>query len=536
VTHEETDRDGSLLPGAGDHAPGSPPDLVAVLDMGASAIRLVVAEIGSNRSIRIIEEASRGVLLGRDTFSSGAIRSNTIDAALAALDNFRHIIDGYGACRVRAVATSAVREARNVDTFLDRIQRRTGIAFEIINESEESRLVFLAVKQAFESVATFHGGWTALAEVGGGSTSLMLLRRGQPSRSAVYALGAVRLRQQLGLRRLTHDVQVALLKRSIANMIEEIRLDIPLQRAADMVAIGGDVRFAASHILEGTGDDSVREIARDHFLAFCDQIARLDEEQLVDRFRLPAVEAETLVPSLLVYRALLSATAATRLVVSDASLRTGVLLDDAEQGRRLSAKDFDRQVLASAEAVGHKHRFDRAHGRHVAKLAIRVFDECREDHGLATRERLLLQVAALLHDIGIYVSQRAHHKHSQYLLAASQIFGLSSEETAIVSNIARYHRRGTPQRSHLAYVALNRHDRLIVNTLAAILRLANALDAEHLQKVRNLRLLRGDRAWILEIEGAGDLTMEQLAATARADMFVETFGRELIIRPAGVPS
>jgi exopolyphosphatase / guanosine-5'-triphosphate,3'-diphosphate pyrophosphatase len=510
--------------------------MVAVLDMGASAIRLVVAEIGSNRSIRIIEEASRGVLLGRDTFSSGAIRSNTIDAALAALDNFRHIIDGYGACRVRAVATSAVREARNVDTFLDRIQRRTGIAFEIINESEESRLVFLAVKQAFESVAAFRGGWTALAEVGGGSTSLMLLRRGQPSRSAVYALGAVRLRQQLGLRRLTHDVQVALLKRSIANMIEEIRLDIPLQRAADMVAIGGDVRFAASHILEGTGDDSVREIARDHFLAFCDQIARLDEEQLVDRFRLPAVEAETLVPSLLVYRALLSATAATRLVVSDASLRTGVLLDDAEQGRRLSAKDFDRQVLASAEAVGHKHRFDRAHGRHVARLAIRVFDECREDHGLATRERLLLQVAALLHDIGIYVSQRAHHKHSQYLLAASQIFGLSSEETAIVSNIARYHRRGTPQRSHLAYVALNRHDRLIVNTLAAILRLANALDAEHLQKVRDLRLLRRDRAWILEIEGAGDLTMEQLAATARADMFVETFGRELIIRPAGVPS
>jgi exopolyphosphatase/guanosine-5'-triphosphate,3'-diphosphate pyrophosphatase len=536
VTHEKTDREGSLLPGAGDHAPASPPDLVAVLDMGASAIRLVVAEIGSNRSIRIIEEASRGVLLGRDTFSSGAIRSNTIDAALAALDNFRHIIDGYGACRVRAVATSAVREARNVDTFLDRIQRRTGIAFEIINESEESRLVFLAVKQAFESAAAFRGGWTALAEVGGGSTSLMLLRRGQPSRSAVYALGAVRLRQQLGLRRLTHDVQVALLKRSIANMIEEIRLDIPLQRAADMVAIGGDVRFAASHILEGTGDDSVREIARDHFLAFCDQIARLDEEQLVERFRLPAVEAETLVPSLLVYRALLSATAARRLVVSDASLRTGVLLDVAEQGGRLSAKDFDRQVLASAEAVGHKHRFDRAHGRHVARLAIRVFDECREDHGLATRERLLLQVAALLHDIGIYVSQRAHHKHSQYLLAASQIFGLSNEETAIVSNIARYHRRGTPQRSHLAYVALNRHDRLIVNTLAAILRLANALDAEHLQKVRDLRLLRRDRAWILEIEGAGDLTMEQLAATARADMFVETFGRELIIRPAGAPS
>jgi exopolyphosphatase/guanosine-5'-triphosphate,3'-diphosphate pyrophosphatase len=536
VTDEATDRDRLSLPPAIDDAPASPPELVAVLDMGASAIRLVVAEIGSNQSIRIIEEASRGVLLGRDTFSSGAIQSNTIDAALAALDNFRHIMDGYGACRVRAVATSAVREARNVDVFLDRIQRRTGIAFEIINESEESRLIFLAVKQAFGRVAPFLDAWTLLTEVGGGSTSLTLLRRGRPSRSAVYALGAVRLRQQLDLRRLTHDVQVALLKRSIANMIEEIRLDIPLQRVTHMIAIGGDVRFAASHILEENAEESVREIARDRFLAFCDQLDRLDEEQLVDRFRLPAVDAETLVPSLLVYRTLLSATAATSLVVSDASLRTGVLLDVAEPGGRSSAGDFDREVLASAEAVGHKYRFDRAHGRQVAMLAIRVFDEFQDDHGLSPRERLLLQVAALLHDIGVYVSLRAHHKHAQYLLAASQIFGLSNEETAIVSNIARYHRRGTPQESHLPYVALDRNDRLIVNKLAAILRVANALDAEHLQKVRDLRLLRRDKAWILEIEGDGDLTMERLASTARADLFVETFGRELVIRPGGVPA
>ena len=176
----------------------------------------------------------------------------------------------------------------------------------------------------------------------------------------------------------------------------------------------------------------------------------------------------------------------------------------------MSADDFEHQVLASAEAVGHRYRFDRAHGRHVAMLATSLFDQCREEHGLSGRERLLLQVAALLHDIGIYVSLRAHHKHSQYLLAALQIFGLSDDETAIVSNIARYHR------------------------LAAILRLANALDAEHLQKVRKIRLLRGDPAWILEADGEGDLTMEQLAATARADMFIETFGRSLTIRPIGV--
>src|SRR5262249_23473693 len=155
-----------------------------------------------------------------------------------------------------------------------------------------------------------------------------------------------------------------------------------------------------------------------------------------------------------------------------------------------------------------RYRFDRAHGRHVAALATRLFDELRQEHGLGDRERLLLQTAALLHDIGIYVSLRGHHKHSQYLLAASQIFGLSAQETAIVSNIARYHRRQTPQRTHVAYLELDQNDRLLVNKLSAILRLANALDAEHLQKVQDVRLVKGDKGWVLELQGSGDLTME----------------------------
>jgi len=134
--------------------------------------------------------------------------------------------------------------------------------------------------------------------------------------------------------------------------------------------------------------------------------------------------------------------------------------------------------------------------------------------------------------VGIFVSPRAHHKHSQYLIAASQIFGLSNDETAVVSNIARYHRRGLPQKSHVPYIALDRQDRLIVNKLASMLRIANALDAERLQKVTVVTLVRRDRGWILEIDGTGDLTMEQLAATARADMFIETFGQEPTIRRA----
>src|SRR5215218_4531216 len=148
------------------------PRLIGVLDMGASAIRLVVAEIDAKRTVRIIEEASRGVLLGRDTFADGAIRAQTMDAALEALEGFRQIMDGYGVGDVRAVATSAVREARNADMFLDRIAGRTGIRFEVINEAEESRLVYLAVRHTLRRHPAFRAGRALLLEVGGGSTSL----------------------------------------------------------------------------------------------------------------------------------------------------------------------------------------------------------------------------------------------------------------------------------------------------------------------------------------------------------------------------
>lgn len=501
--------------------------------MGATAVRLVIADVGRARGVRVIEEASRGVLLGRDTFSTGVIRAQTADATLTALEGFRRIIDSYAIRDVQAVATSAVREARNGDMFLDRVRGRTGIAFEIINEAEESRLVYLAVRDVLRNRPAFARGWTLLAEVGGGSTSLTLLRDGHPNRSGVYALGAIRLRQQLDLRRHGSDLQVALLNRSIANVIAEIRLEIPLRRVKHVVTIGGDVRFAASQIQDAEGEGGIRDIPRQAFLTFCDDVASLDEERLSERFRLPAVELETLVPALLVYRAIVAATAAGQLLVCDASLRAGVILSRAEPRGRLTAREFERQVLASAEALGQRYRFDRAHGRHVARLATRLFDELAGEHGLGRRERLLLKVAALLHDVGIYVSLRAHHKHSQYLLAAVQIFGLSDEETLIVSNVARYHRRGMPQRSHLAYVALDRQARVIVNKLGAILRVANALDAEHRQKIRGLRLLRRERSWILELDGSGDQIMEQMAATARADMFADVFGRQLVFRPAG---
>ena len=518
-------------------APLPPPEPLrplAVLDLGASAIRLTVAEAPLGEPIRILEEASRGVLLGKDTFTHGRLGAPTVEATLKALEGFRKIMDTYGVVRYRAVATSAVREAANRETFLDRVRLRTGIDVEIIDGSEENRLTYVAVRETMRDHPALTAGDTLLVEVGGGSADISFLRKGEPINSGTYALGSIRLRQNLASWHGGHDHWTRLLRRHIHNVVEDIRREMPLREAKHVLALGGDVRFAAERITgEAVPTGGVRGFKRDAFLAFCDEIVAFDREELMARYRLHLAEAETLVPALLAYRELVLETPAEEILVPDASLRAGLLLDLArsEEGRG-GIEDFSKQAMASAGPLGERYRYDAPHGRQVAFLATRLFDDLGAEHGLGSRDRLLLEVAALLHDIGIYIGLRGHHKHSQYVLSVSEIFGLTRDDMALVSNVARYHRRGAPQRSHLPYMALDAATRVVVNKLAAILRLANALDADHLQKVKDVRVLQEDDGFVLEVEGAGDLTMERLAALARADQLTDVFGRRVSFREA----
>ncbi len=506
--------------------------VVAVIDIGASALRLTVAELLPVHGLRLIEDLARGVLLGKDTFTIGRLGAASIEAALKVLEGFRRVMDGYGVTHTRAVATSAVREAQNRDAFVDRVRLRTGLEVEIIDGSEENRLTYMAVREDLAGHPVIESGDALLVEVGGGSADLSFLRHGELTHSGTYALGSVRMRQNLAGWHGSHEQRVRLLRRHVLNVVDDLRREMPLDDARHAIFLGGDARFVAERLAGAAVQGRSRTLRREAFAALCDEIAALDADQLVERFRLPQTAAETLGPALVAYRELLLATAAAEVIVPEASLRAGLLLDLVRREEGHGIEDFSRQVLSSAAALGEKYRFDEPHGRCVAQLAVRLFDELRAEHGLGPRHRLLLEVAALLHDVGIYVNLRGHHKHSQYLLASSEIFGLSREDLALVSNVARYHRRALPQRAHPAYAALLREARLEVGKLGAILRVANALDADHLQKVRDVRVRHDEGVLVLEVEGAGDLTLERLAALARADWLAEVYGARVAFREA----
>jgi exopolyphosphatase/guanosine-5'-triphosphate,3'-diphosphate pyrophosphatase len=230
-------------------APVEAPRPVGVIDMGASAIRLVVAESPPGQPVRILEEASRGVLLGKDTFTHGRLGAATVEATLKALEGFRRLMDSYGVVRYRAVATSAVREAQNSDTFLDRVRLRTGIDVEVIDGSEENRLTYMAVRDRLRDHPALTTGDTLLLEVGGGSADISFLRKGQPIHSGTYPLGSIRMRQSLASWHGSQEQGMRLLRRHIHNVVDDIRREIPLREAQYVIALGGDVRFAAQQMI-----------------------------------------------------------------------------------------------------------------------------------------------------------------------------------------------------------------------------------------------------------------------------------------------
>lgn len=500
-----------------------PLETVGVIDIGTNSVRMVVAEIFPGERVNVLERTSLPVRLGQDTFVRGQLSRRSMNEAVAVLRRCRELLDVYRVDHVRAVATSSVREAANADAFVDRVFVSTGLEVEIIESGEEIRLMVAAVRESLGPKGLGKGRALVL-NVGGGSAMLALLQDGQTVSAGSYALGSIRLQESLDIAGETPRRAADMLRHQIRSAVATVANLLPLKKVRQLIALGGDARFAAARIGRPRRRGDVMEIPARDFHAFVASCEAYSANELARKYKLDFSAAETLVPALLVYQAVLRATSARSLLVSDASMRDGLVLDLAREATGQDDAEEASSSVQTALAIAEKYHSDLRHVRHVAHLSLRLFDALQNEHRLPPRCRLLLHVAALLHEVGGFVNARSHHKHSYYLIANSELFGLRSDEREIVANVARYHRRGMPKSSHLPYMSLPREQRVIVSKLAAILRIADALERGHSQQVSDFRLERGEEEIVLHVAGATDLALERHALETKADLFEEVFG------------
>ena len=264
------------------------------------------------------------------------------------------------------------------------------------------------------------------------------------------------------------------------------------------------------------------------FERLVETILEMSDDEIVSRYHLTFPEAEIVGPALLSNLTLAQSFGLTEILVTNTNLRDGMLEDMAlSQGWTI---EFRRQVLRSAVDLARRYNIEQAHALHVSEIATQLFEAMQTEHEMDRRYETLLAAAAILHEIGRYVNIRAYHKHTQYLIRNSELFGLSRQELTLVSLIARYHRRASPQPSHDAFTSLDRDERVAVSKMAAILRTAKALDASRSQRVTKVRYQRRRKSIDIYVSGVEDLALEQLALRQMGSLFEEIYGLPFQLR------
>jgi exopolyphosphatase/guanosine-5'-triphosphate,3'-diphosphate pyrophosphatase len=469
--------------------------------------------------------------LGKDSFTSGRIQPATIEECIEVLRDFRRVMAEYGITRadqIRAVATSAIREAENCNAVLDRLYMATQINVEAIEAPEENRLTYLAVQDALKKESKIKIADSLIVDVGGGSTELLLLEGGKISYANNYRLGSLRMRETLETYRAPSDRIRLILEQHIRRVVDQLYRSTPVDKVPSIIAVSGDAQFAASLLSPDSATAKVSRLDVKTFTTLADKIVPIPVDELVRTHRIPYQDAETLGPALLAYELVARAFNAKEIIVPKCSLRDGLLKEVVERGTW--TRQFAEQAIHSAMQLGAKCDFDEKHGGHVADLSVKLFRELQAEHQLDPRYELHLRIAGLVHEVGLFISDRRHHKHSMYIIMNSDLFGLSRKDISLIALVARYHRRAMPRPYHVEFQALSREHRIVVVKLASILRVADALERNHMQLVRNLSFSRDKGQFIITVRGVPDITLERLALKEKGNMFEEIYGLKPVLR------
>lgn len=506
-----------------------PPEPVAVIDIGTSAVRMTVAEVSDGGHLRILDELEHPVNLGKNTFINGTIGREAVEKCVEIIESFKRAAMEYGAAQnLRAVATTAVREANNRREFLDRLFIATGVDIQVVDEGETTRLIYNSI---FNTLAHKPGMATApvmVLDVGAGMTEALLLKNLRVAGSFIHRLGSLRLRALLQRYDAPIAGEVEVLGNQAHMMLEAMHYAIPRQPHLQIAVIGGDMQFAAARLVPEWAPGTTVEIPLARVRDLAAELLPMTVEHLVRTFGMSIPDAETVGPTLEVVCRVAESYGVDTLTIAKATLLGGVLQEVAIKNEWSQA--FISQIEEAGIELAKKYSADVKHGRCVASLAERIFDALLPQHKLGNRERVLLKVAGFVHEVGLFVSNRAHHKHSYYLIDNSHLFGLSREQIRVVALVSRYHRRATPKTSHEGYGSLDREGRMLVNKLAAIHRVADALDRTQAQRIRDIHCeIDGDTFWITA-SGVQDFSVENLALKEKGNLMQQVYGLKPVLR------
>lgn len=506
-------------------------ELAAVIQFGATSVSLLICERGEKGVCQTLDYLEKPLPLARDIFRNGSVSRFIVEQAASILREFQRSLDEYAVppANVRCFTTNVLAEASNHEIFLNRMQVTGGRNVQLIDDGEMTRLIYQITLRLLKNNPEIAQKNTLVSHIGPGNTRALYFRKGRIAAYSSYRLGIFRASEAVAGEDVAGVRQLAHIEEQIRGVVDQLATDYARFHDTEYhVAIGTEIQGAAPHVAESRQGASFIELKKlENFTA---KLAGMSADEMVRKLHLRYTGSEGMVAALQTNLALARRFDDKVLVVPEGDFQRDLLMDLLSNNPQ--TKTFQDEVLQAARVIARKYSTDRPHAEHVANFARQIFQELKDLHGLDDKYELLLRVAAILHEVGLFLSPREHHKHSLYIILNTEIFGLGTQDRTLVALLARYHRRYNPDPNHPHFSDLSREDRMTVFKLAAILRIADGLDRNHSQRIKEIKLTR--RGDTLEVEAIGDddTTVEQIAINGKSDIFEEIYGYKIQLRPA----
>jgi exopolyphosphatase/guanosine-5'-triphosphate,3'-diphosphate pyrophosphatase len=501
----------------------------AAIDIGSNSIRMEAAEVVSGQPARVLASEREVTRLGESVFRSGAVSEEAMKAACTVLARMCTLYRKLDVVGVRAVATSAIRDTRNPHEFLSRASEAAGTPVEIISGREEARLIYLGV----ESVWPQAGKRTLVIDIGGGSAEIIGAEDGVLLDAFSKPLGAVRLREIF----LKDDPPTNLQLHQMHEYIQA-KLDTPVRRlghagwdrAIATSATAAAVAGAVARV-PGSRRDEIDRL-RTPTAQVGKLYKRLAQLSLAGRRRITGIgprRAEIIVPGVAVLLDFLREFQLPAVYYCRAGVRDGIIADLATRNVGAELSRLSRDQRREVEALGRRYGVSLEHARKVANLAQLLFAALQPLHNLPPSCGKLLEAAACLVDVGHYVSDSGHHKHSYYVVSNSDIAGFTQRERMLVACLCRYHRKSLPSPVHTQYQALPADDRRTLLFLIPILRLADNLNRSRQQRIRGIECRLRNGEVVLSVKSSHDIDLEQWGAERAGEAFRQIYDRPIAV-------
>ncbi len=499
-------------------------ELYAVIDVGSSMLTLKIAEFSRKQPPKVIETVRGSLALGIDTYNERGISQKSINRCYEILKGFSNKLEEYRVLLsdCRCVATSAIREAQNKDYFLLQIRERTGFRIEVLDNSIERYYHNLAISESIGEFRDLIDQGAVILDIGAGSIQVSVYDRGRCVLSQNLLLGALRVNELLdSLRDRTHDY-VSLLDEYVSSEINDF-----LMLAATSVYYPNMIVLAtgSSYLKRFAGlrrNQTIIEI--DDLNTMFDYVMRVQPLQMSLQNGVPADIAEIMLPTTMIIKKYADHNRLDRIFMPRVDLADGLLTAAAVQERRYKPSyDHTADTVAIARHLAARFRFDYDHAKAVEGFCLKLFDVLKRPYGLTGRQRLLLQLATILHDIGKFIHMN-HHAHRSYnIISSVEMIGISEDERTTVAWLARLHSSDRlPDADALSGIPFEQREEIL--KLASILRICDALDASHRQKFLAMTPRIKNEVLQFRFESHEDITMEEAAFDLKSQMFTAVFG------------